>query len=250
MTMNGIVIPTKKPENLRACIDALQQTDHDLDTVVVVADGPEAFACADRDLGMIHVLSGEQPFCFARNVNAGIQHLIDGFGRRGTVAILNDDALVKTVRGMHQLQDLAVAFPQYGVVAAAVNGAVSCRDQKAKNVVDVSTHSTSQWTVPLNGPEVVRSQCKTVNFMAVAMQLDVWAGLGGLDERFGTLYGGDDDAFCYLARCAGWMLGIAPGVVVDHQTVESTFRPGNGSRNIDDTRARFIELYGFPMGER
>jgi len=107
----SIIIPSKNPVNLAACITAIRAAG-ELCRIIVVDDGLPAY---NHGIGA-YVVQGHKPFVYARNINLGIY-------AAGTddVILLNDDALLKTERGFLKMWDQSKRRPQYGVIASACN---------------------------------------------------------------------------------------------------------------------------------
>ena len=82
----SVIIPSKNPVNLAACITAIRAAGETC-RIIVVDDGLPAY---NHGIGADTVL-GHKPFVYSRNINLGIY-------AAGTddVILLNDDALLKT----------------------------------------------------------------------------------------------------------------------------------------------------------
>lgn len=194
--MTSIIIPSRKTENLRACIAAIDEHNR-LESIrlIVVDDG---LAERPQNQGRLSVILGVKPFIFARNCNLGIRAAGDD-----DVILLNDDALLTTPDGFSRLIKASQAHPEYGVIAAASNmvGNVNQRPRGAG----------------------LREEPRMVNFVCVWIPRRTLKAVGLLDEIF-TSYGFEDDDYCLRVRKAGMKLGIYDGCVMDHKTLKSTFR--------------------------
>lgn len=220
-----IVIPSRKDENLSACLAAIRKQDPAAaDHVVVVDDGLERPpACA---------IPGEKPFCFARNANIGIL----ATGGAADVILLNDDAMLVSPGGFTLMQDAAAReIPAFGLVSAAVEGPSNSPEHSPRRA-DSSARPRA-------------CQGFTIPFICVFIPRSTINSVGLLDERF-TCYGGDDDDYCYRVRRAGHRLGVFDRCVVDHRSLRSTFRPHGGGLPIDEARRIFREIHGFEMATR
>jgi GT2 family glycosyltransferase len=152
--------------------------------------------------------TGEQPFCFSRNVNLAIQCT------QNDVILMNDDAVLiaGSLDGL-----MESAYKLRGIVSASVRGAVNNPAQQ-------------EITYPYpNFPRensVKELQSGYLAFVCVAIPRSVinHSGMGLLDERF-TTYGGEDVDYCHSARVNGIPLAVYHGCVVDHgNLLPSTFR--------------------------
>src|SRR6185437_10799564 len=145
-----------------------------------------------------HLIQGERPFIFARNVNEGIRAAGDD-----DVVLLNDDALLESPRGFSLLQQAAEEHPDFGVISASCNN-VGNRNQWPQNIG-------------------LREDPRMVCFVAVLIPRRTIEAVGLLDERF-TGYGCEDDDYCLRVRKAGLKIGIHDGCYVDHGSLTSTYR--------------------------
>src|SRR3974390_659996 len=114
MTPYTFVIPSRNIENLGACVARLRNKG-ELSRLIVVDDGlgsmPEWFAD-------VEVVSGEKPFCFARNCNLGI-----AAAAADDVILLNDDAELVTYRGFAAMADEFESLPpEYGILSPRIQG--------------------------------------------------------------------------------------------------------------------------------
>lgn len=212
-----IVIPSKNASNLRSCLTAIQQTTCN-PSIIVVDDGVDWRGFWKG----IKIERGEQPFCFARNVNIGIQ----AAHPEHDIVILNDDALMRTPGGfdlmwmaslIEPLQNAAVT---YGILSATTNLAGNPQQQPRKSFGPRLVH-------PIHG-----HSAPVVAFVCVYIQRKVIKEIGLLDEQFGgtdelsgrRIYGFDDNDYCRRAFDAGFPIGVVDGVYVDHGSLRSTFR--------------------------
>ena len=244
----SIVIPTKTRSNLLACVACIRDA-HETARIIVVDD------FADRDearwlreegpenLRTCTWIDGVKPFVFARNINLGIAAAGDD-----DVILLNDDALLKTPLGFSWLSGEAGERPEYGVLAAAVDGACGCTEQLAQA-----------------GTRVRIVQHHTVVFISVYLRREVLDRLAHhsvgqhgqwLDERY-VDYGYDDDDACERIRQLHLKLGVFDGCVVEHGCLPSSYRTAhvvNGvavatGADLQPNRQRFLEKWGFVPGQ-
>lgn len=207
-----VIILSRNDSNLDACLGVLPKREPEV-RVRIVDDG----------LQTPTGIPGPKPFIFARNANIGICAAFDD-----DVVLLNDDALLETPGGFTAMQRAAVEYPEYGVIAAATNVVGNPEQQQRP------------------GGGLREAQRGDVCFICVLIPRRTIERVGLLDESF-TDYAGEDTEYCYRVRQAGLNIGIFDGCFVDHSKLESTFRPGNGSRSIDAAMRRFREIHGQEM---
>ena len=215
-----IVILSARAENLVPCVRAIRAQEPDLpaDHVVVVDDG--ARETAEPQLPGVHWERGVKPFVFARNANIGIR------AAQSDVVLLNDDALLQTPRGLTRMVEAARARPDFGVVAAAVDGVVGNARQ----------HRHPDLTGMHEEPHALM-------FVCVLLPRVVVDRVGLLDERF-VGYGYEDNDYSDRVRAAGLKLGIWHDCVVEHGSLHSTFRTRADIREL--TRENFNIYRGRP----
>lgn len=211
MTLS-VIIPSRNTENLLACVSAVRRNEPTM-RIIVVDDGLDLGRLARFDdcwlcaVDPVQVVSGVNPFIFARNVNIGINA-----AGRNDVVLLNDDAILETPGGLSRLQHQALVHPECGLISSSTNGA-TLNQRKLS-------------------PGALRYDAVMVAFVCVFIPRTTIDKVGLLDERFGVNAGGpgvrgygcDDDSYCFLARKAGMKLGIYDGCFVDHRSLKSTFR--------------------------
>jgi glycosyltransferase involved in cell wall biosynthesis len=188
-----IIIPSRNSANVEQCIAALQRCEPEAQ-LLVIDDGLEF-----RPDGAEYV-AGEKPFVFARNVNLGICLAL----ARGEqwIGVWNDDALLKTPRGLTQMID---EWPRNCGIAAPACTNVGNLNQHP--------HGSGGW----------RSEPRMLCFTAVVFPRELVDRIGLLDERF-TGYGWEDNDYCRRAREAGFALYVYDRCIVDHSSLQPTFR--------------------------
>ena len=196
-----VIIPSKTASNFRGCYGAVKQFNEEAE-IVLINDGVSPLPIMPD----LNVIPGVRPFCFARNVNLGIQARPDS-----DVVILNDDAILETPGGFSLLQRAAEENPEYGIIAATTN-ITGNPNQKPKGIG-------------------LREEPRIVPFIAVLLPRRTIERVGLLDERFGGLdehgrpiYGFEDNDYCRRVRKAGLKIGIHDGCFVDHGKLRPTFR--------------------------
>ncbi len=213
-----VVILSARSANLIPCVRALLAKEPDLppEHVLVVDDG--ARAGARRQLPGVTWVPGVKPFVFARNANLGIDAAGDA-----DVVLLNDDALLKTRRGLTRLSEAVRARPDVGVCSAGIEGGVGNPRQRPR------------------GRRGIVLQDEDLAFVCVYLTRRVLERVGELDERF-VGYGFEDNDFCVRARRAGFALGVWDGCVVDHGGgLPSTFRDRRGFQALFDRNRKLFE---------
>lgn len=257
----SIIIPTRSRENLLACVSTIRAA-HETARIIIVDDfrdrdearflqeqGPENVRNTwPLDLNGCMWVRGIEPFVFSRNINLGITAADDD-----DVILLNDDALLKTHYGFIFLAAESKDKPEYGILAAAVDGACGCVEQNAQPGTRVRTvkHHTVVFIAVYIRREVLTLLMSTPGGVA---HTNTW----WLDQRFSD-YGYDDDDMCERVRQLGLSLGVFDGCVVDHGTLKSAYRhpmgqvvngiPVAASSDLAPNRKRFIDKWGFAPGQ-
>lgn len=145
----------------------------------------------------LKLIGGMKPFVFSRNMNLGIQACA------GDVVLLNDDALLETPFGFHELEEASHAHPEFGVISAVTN--------VVGNLAQCPRDAG------------LREEPRTLAFVCVYISRATIDRVGLLDERF-SAYGWEDNDYCRRVRNAGLKLGIFDDCFVDHSSLHSTFR--------------------------
>lgn len=215
----SIIIPSRSASNLVPCIRAIREAGETA-RIIVVDDGVD-WKSVDYNGRPVEMVDGLKPFCFARNVNIGIRA-----AGGDDVIIVNDDALLKTHRGLSHLA-MATKTCDYGLVAAACN-----------TVGNPNQFRQSE-------KPFLRDEPRMVCFVCVYIPRATINAVGLLDERF-VDYGLDDDDYCLRVRNAGLKLGIFDGCYVDHSSLKSSFRGEAGAGgDFTGNMKLFIAKWGF-----
>jgi len=240
----SIVIPSKNPVNLTACVNSILDREPGLphERIIVVDDGARQDGLEAAQGGRLPWLedltwiAGIKPFIFSRNMNLGIHR---AFGEQGAdaVILLNDDTRLLSGSGFTSLTRLTLAKAP-GICSAVFTDAVGNRAQLA------------QWGRVKGRVPIVRSEPRTLAFICVCIPRATWETVGPLDEGFGD-YGWEDNDYCKRVRDAGLGLFITEACLVEHGRLESTFRPGNKSVSIINRSAKhYFDKYGDLQGIR
>lgn len=232
----SIVIPSKNPDNCRACVESIlaQEPDLPLRNICVVDDGAyDGLKDGGRPdwLDDLTWIAGIEPFSFPRNVNLGLEL---AFNKHGVdaVILLNDDALLQTPGGFRFLASESCNRQYFGLISATTNVAGN----------------------PQQNPQGIglREAQRVVAFVCVAIPKSTFEKIGPFDERFGgtnaegrTIYGFDDNDYCRRVREIDLKLGVHDGCYVDHGSLCSTFRGGpRAGGDIEPARKLYIAKWG------
>jgi len=145
------------------------------------------------------------------------------------VVLLNDDAILRTPRGLRMLAK-AIYAPEtagrFGMLCPSFDFV-----------------GTPNLVHRANSSEKIREEQTMLVFACVYIPRSTIDAVGTLDERFCVNAGGpgprgyglEDDDYSWRVRQAGLKLGVCDGVLVDHTTLKSTFR--NDSEHPWDVQA-------------
>src|SRR5580692_11215509 len=160
----SVIIPSRKASNLVPCVEAVRRAEPTAE-ILVIDDGID-WSAAWHLKPIVKVIEGVKPFVFARNMNLGIQACA------GDVILLNDDALLETPFGFHELEEASLAHLEYGVISAVTNVVGNLAQQPR----DMG----------------LREEPRSLAFVCVYIPRATIDRIGLLDERF-TSYGWDDN---------------------------------------------------------
>lgn len=213
----SVIIPSRNVTNLICCVAAVRLAEPAAE-IIVIDDGIDwSQACDLKPL--VRVIEGVKPFVFSRNMNLGIHACA------GDVVLLNDDALLETPFGFHELEEASKAHPEFGVISAVTNV-----------VGNVAQRPRDQG---------LREEPRTLAFVCVYVPRVTIDRVGLLDERF-SAYGWEDNDYCRRVREEGMKLGIFDDCFIDHDSLHSTFR--GSPRTPGDIRAG-QEIYRAKWGD-
>lgn len=211
----AIIIPSCNPDNLSACLQAINNNQETaLNRVFVYDTCPGDGVLNVCDEFHVACAHGELPFVFSKAINTGI--ILTG---DKDIIVLNDDATLQTPNGFDELSKASSLDPGYGIISAAVKGFVGNPEQ--------------QYTGANTGYAIRQAKLHTVVFICVYIPRAVINKVDLLDERL-IHYGWEDNLYCLQTRAAGWDLGIFDGCVVEHGTLPSSFRVPNNLPSLDD----------------
>lgn len=222
-----IIIPSKNAANLVPCVRAIRAAGETC-RIIVVDDGVDwrSIFSWNGDVS----IDGIKPFCYARNINLGIQAAGDD-----DVILLNDDAMLQTPLGFTKMWEQSKRRPQYGVIGSACNNVGNPLQNLMPELANV---------------DGVRDEQRTLCFTCVLIPRRIIDAVGLLDERF-VDYGMDDDDYCLRVRNAGYKLGIYDGCYCDHGSLTSSYRGGpEAGGDFHPNLRRFIAKWGFDNWQR
>jgi hypothetical protein len=171
----------------------------------------------------------EKPFKISRNANIGFATLLEG----RDLLYAGDDTRIIEPNTIKRLQELAYSDSAIGILSPRINGYAQAVQMNPIN-------SPITWT-------------PFVAFIFTYIKREVIEQVGYLDELFEG-YGWEDLDFCYRVRKAGFKIGVARNVTVNHGVdgfdYGSTFRRVKteeqmGQENLANQK-RFAEKWGLP----
>jgi GT2 family glycosyltransferase len=227
--VTSVIIPSRKVENLRPCIQAIDRFDPTAPIrIIVVDDGLSEQPPPRVNALEVRTIPGVKPFVFSRNINIGIRDAGDD-----DVILLNDDCLLTTTGGFTKLIEVGGKHPECGIVAPACNN-VGNRNQHFRGIG-------------------LREELRMVCFTCVWIPRTALRSVGLLDEQF-VAYSHQDDDYCLRVRNAELKIGVFDGCVMDHGSLPSTFRSA-GHCPLEPGAAIFAEKWGMdnfgrPVGAR
>jgi GT2 family glycosyltransferase len=220
----SIIIPSRDASNLVPCIRAIREAGETA-RIIVVDDFPYplpdgfTWQTSGLDLSRDLVVTGQDPFVFARNVNIGIRAAGDD-----DVILLNDDALLKTPMGFTHLMSAASASPEFGCIGAVTN----MTGQPAQHPKGVGLRDVGH-----------------IAFVCVYIPRSTIRRFGMLDERYCLDYGVEDLDYCEAIARAGMKVGVLDDCFVDHASLRSSYRgEPHASRSFAKNYALFREKWG------
>ena len=211
VSLATVVVPSKWPDIFEGCRSNLGRYIPGASKILVrdgdAIDPPEGWT----------TLQGSKPFCYARNVNLGIQACDTD------VLLLNDDCQFSQTGVLHTLGSVFLRHPDISILSPNVDGVANGVFQ-AVLPVEETNHFLS--------------------FVCVLIRRAVFDKIGLLDERY-TGYGVEDVDFCRRAQAAGFKLAITSMVTVSHKQASSSFsREPDKEKKYELARRLYVEKWG------
>jgi hypothetical protein len=202
-----IIVPSRYPDIFEGCGDSLVQFAPSAPKILV-RDGHDI--ASPEGWSVIQGPSG--PFCYARNVNLGIQAC------SGDVLLMNDDCRFIQAGTLYTLQSLFITRPNIGIISPSVEGVAN-----------------GVWC----SGAAVQETTHYLSFVCVLIRRSVFEKIGFLDEKY-TGYGSEDVDFCRRAQTAGFTLATTSLVKVSHQQASSSY---SRQQNLESMRASSAKIY-------
>ena len=190
VSMATIVVPSRYPDIFEGCHSSLAQHAPSAPKILV-RDGD---AIGDPE-GWKVIQGPPGPFCYARNVNLGIQAC------SGDVLLMNDDCQMAQRGTLEALQGTFALRPDIGILSPEVDGV-------ANGVIRTG--------------QTIQETKHYLSFVCVLIRRAVFDKIGLLDEKFDG-YGSEDVDFCRRAQHAGFTLAITSLAVVSHKHCSSSY---------------------------
>jgi GT2 family glycosyltransferase len=145
--------------------------------------------------GLTVIQGPPEPFCYARNVNLGIQAC------SGDVLLMNDDCRMVEQATLETLQGVFALRPDIGIVSPNVDGEAN---------------------VGVCAGQPIQETKGYLSFICALIRREVFDKIGLLDEKY-TGYGSEDVDFCRRAQGAGFTLAITSMATVSHKSSSSSY---------------------------
>lgn len=239
-----VIIPSKNLKHLKECLTGVRESGFTGRILVMDDFDPGTnWQVVQNVVGNVDVITGTErqtqfikcprPFIFSRNVNIGIQAADDD-----DVMLLNDDAVVQN-RGALDKLIAASEEDSIGAFSALIQGMAAAPDQ----VFSADKLGSEEY-----GRAWFPVKHHMMAFMAVLIPRRVLVRIGPLDVRF-TGYGFEDDDYCLRLTKAGLGLAVVPDCLVEHGSLESTYR-GQGRAADSDMLAENRTIFQQKWGTR
>lgn len=207
-----IVVPSRYPDIFEGCAFSLSLYAPSAPKILV-RDGD---AIGDPE-GWTTIQGPPGAFCYARNVNLGIQAC------SGDVLLMNDDCQMVQRGTLEALQGVFALRPDLGILSPSVDGVAN------------GVTSTGQ---------PVQETKHYLSFVCVLIRRAVFDKIGLLDEKFDG-YGSEDVDFCRRAQHEGFSLAITSLATVLHKHCSSSYNRGHDLELKRSNSARkYIEKWG------
>jgi hypothetical protein len=217
-----IVVLSRYPEIFAGFRDSVDRDAPELDKLVLWDNTPDIVPDGLNDK-WISIWSHE-PFAIAKNAN---KLWSDHFCEPDDLIYAGDDTRIIEPNTIQRLHDVAYSDPKIGIVAPCIKG---------HHHYPQSLEFTEEKFVP---------------FVFIYLKREVIDSVGYMDERF-TGYGFDDCDFCYRTRQAGFKIGFANKIMIEHgvdgHKYASTFRRVKSETELwhedEENMKRFARKYG------
>lgn len=180
----GVVILNKHPRFALSLLESIfKHHGTRIPEIVIVRDGhQEVYQSNGHNVSL---LNGVQPFCYARNVNLGINWL-------GTkdVILINDDCTIVEEDFFYKLRLRAEHHKSCGLMSPMVDGGVGNWYQSWGRKTELWRHYPDEIGIGGSNP---------VCFVCCYIKRSLIDEIGLLDENF-TGYGFEDNDYCLRAR--------------------------------------------------
>ena len=202
-----IVIPSKYPDIFEGCRSSLAEFAPSAPKILV-RDGDSI----GNPEGWKVIQGPPEPFCYARNINLGIQEC------SGDVLLMNDDCQFTKNGTLEALQGVFALRPDIGILSPNVEGVAN-----------------GVW----RSGEPIQETKHYLSFVCVLIRRSVFEKIGLLDEKY-IGYGSEDVDFCRRAQHAGFMLAITSLATVSHKQCSSSY---NREHALELKRAESARIY-------
>jgi hypothetical protein len=217
-----VIVLSRFPEIFEGFLESLQS---ERDFGVVVWDNPQPSQPCGKGQGWFSV-NVYRPFNMAHNGNVGLHYAESS----SDVLYCGDDTRIIEPDTIKRLQALAYSDEKIGILSPQIVGL--CASDVLRDDGEIS-------------------DLAFVGFVFVYIKREVIERIGYLDERF-TGYGFEDIDYCYRARQAGFKIGMAKTISVQHGVngkgygstfIRTTGEPEMAKQDVANRR-RFAEKWG------
>jgi len=205
-TLPTIVVPSRYADIFEACRSSLAQFAPSAPKILV-RDG---VGIADPE-GWKVIQGPPGDFCYARNVNLGIQAC------SGDVLLMNDDCQFTQAGTLEALAGIFALRPDIGILSSSVDGVAN----------------------GVYAREAIQETKGYLSFVCVLIRRAVINKVGLLDERY-TAYGSEDVDMCRRAQMAGFTLASTSLVTVEHKHASSSYKR---EEYLEQKRAESARIY-------
>lgn len=196
--MITVVIPSRNTSLLTRCLRSVAETHNDLGGIdfIVIDDGLNYRPTENSGLN-IRYIAGRKPFCFARNVNLGIEDA----RQDDDIFLMNDDTFFISSDSLKTLHHAISSRSDIGIMSPVFARTERTRSQRLG------------YLSPHEGVWIEETGYFT--FAATYIRRSVINSVGLLDEEY-TGYGYEDNDYCFRTKLEGYQLAVLPRVVMAH----------------------------------